>query len=88
MAKDIYIISYKGTKVAEVKEAIKPMGAWFNHFENQYLVSSSWSLNQIKQALDRVVVQKQDRLLIMKVSIAERTGWLSQLGWDWLNNQA
>lgn len=87
MANNIYIIAYQGTKAAEVKEAIKPMGAWFNHFENQFLVSSEWSMAQIMEALNRVVIQKQDRLLILRVDVRERTGWLNQQGWDWINKQ-
>ena len=87
MAKNVYVISYQGSKSAEIREVIKSMGAWFGHFENQHLVSTTWTIQQVIAALDAVVAQKQDRLLIMRVDVLERTGWLTPQGWDWLNKQ-
>ncbi len=57
------------------------------HFENQHLVNTTWSMTKVKTALDAIIIQKQDRLLIMRVHVQEKTGWLTQQGWDWLNKQ-
>jgi hypothetical protein len=83
----LYIISYSGTNAIAVKEAIKLLGSWFSHFENQYLLGTMLPINVIKETLDKKITQGVDRLLILEVELKDVKGWINKNGWDWITNQ-
>ncbi|HCL05201.1 MAG TPA: hypothetical protein DHW64_04210 [Chitinophagaceae bacterium] len=83
----LYIISYNGSNSSAIKETVKLHGAWFSHFDNQYLLCSTSNIATIKSALDTKIVQGVDRLLILEVELKEVKGWINKNGWDWIKNQ-
>lgn len=82
-----YIISYQGERKLLLKETIKKLGAWFNHFENQYILCSKYDINRIKDELDNVINHGKDKLLIIEIDIKNTKGWLPSSGWDWIKTQ-
>ena len=83
----LFIISYSGTYSASFKEAVKPLGAWFNHFDNQYMVCTTYTMDQVKSRLDAKINQGQDKLLILEVDLKNVKGWINNSGWEWIKSQ-
>jgi hypothetical protein len=84
---NLFIISYSGSKSPSVKEIIKSLGAWSNHFDNQYMLCTTLTIDEVKAYLDNVIIQGQDKLLILEVSLKGTKGWISKTGWDWIKSQ-
>ncbi len=84
---NLFIISYSGSKSASVKEIVKSLGAWSNHFDNQYMLCTTMTIDEVKDYLDKVINQGQDKLLILEVSLKNTKGWISKRGWDWIKSQ-
>jgi hypothetical protein len=83
----LYLISYSGSYATSVKDTIKTFGAWFNHFENQFLLCTTKDLDTVKDKLDTKINQGQDKLLVMEIKIVNAKGWLNKDGWEWLRSQ-
>lgn len=83
----LFVISYSGSYANSVKETVKSFGAWFNHFDNQYLVCTTMTMQQIKTQLDSIISQGTDKLLVLEVTLKDTHGWLNDNGWDWINSQ-
>jgi hypothetical protein len=84
---NLFIISYSGSKSASVKEIIKSLGAWSNHFDNQYMLCTTLTIDEVKAYIDNAIIQGQDKLLILEVSLKDTKGWISKTGWDWIKSQ-
>lgn len=82
-----YIISYKGRNSNDFKELIKMCGSWFNIFENQYIVCTSYNIATIKQHLEDGINKKTDIYLILEIELLGRTGLLPKNAWDWIKSQ-
>jgi len=83
----LFIISYSGSYSASVKETVKSFGAWFNHFDNQFLLCTTSTIDEIKARLDSKINQGQDKLLILEVNLKDVKGWINNTGWEWIKSQ-
>lgn len=83
----LYIISYSGANSQSVKETIKTFGAWFNNFDNQYIVCTTSSIEIIEEKLQNKINQGSDKLLIIEVEMKQTKGWLNSSGWEWIKTQ-
>lgn len=83
----LFIISYSGNYSDSVKETVKSLGAWFNHFDNQFLVCTTLSMEVVKSRLDAKINQGQDKLLILEVNLKDVKGWINTTGWEWIKSQ-
>ena len=83
----MFIISYSGNSAESIKETVKTLGSWFNHFTNQYLVCTSLSMKQIIDRLNSKISQEKDLLLVLEIDINDVHGWLPEKGWKWIISQ-
>lgn len=83
----LFVISYRGSNPTGVNSAIKELGAWFNHFDDTYLLSSKKGIVEVKAALESTISKGEDRLLILEVEIKNAKGWITKAGWDWIEEQ-
>lgn len=85
--KKVYYISYdKQFFDKSLESKIKKMGAWFNFFDNQWLLQSHLPEKEIYNRLQNL--QNPIRILILEITIKSSWGWMPQDAWDWLNKVA
>lgn len=83
MKKKVYYISHdKQVFNKSIGVKIKKMGAWFNFFDNQWLLQSTLSDKEIYNRLQNP--QKLIRILILEITIKSSWGWMPQDAWNWL----
>ena len=83
----LYIISYSGANSQSIKDAVKTFGAWFNNFDNQYIVCTTLTIEKIEEKLETKINQGSDKLLIIEVELKQTKGWLNNSGWEWIKSQ-
>jgi len=49
-------------------------------------ISTTWTANQVYDDL-APKLDKDDRVVVTKMSGADHQGWLSQATWDWINSR-
>ena len=83
-----FLISYDllsaDKNYTELYEQIKALGLWWHYLESVWIVSTTQCLKDIQIALKGKMDDK-DNLLIVDITGRDRSGWLVQKAWDWMN---
>jgi len=83
----VYCVSYDLNKTGQnynaIHEELKRSPAWCHLLDSTWLVSTNETGQQLN---DRLVhqVDKNDRLLVVKVTSPHFQGWLSDDAWTWI----
>jgi hypothetical protein len=86
----IYLITYELNSDKDytgLYDTIKSYEAWWHYIDSTWLVNTDLSAEQISDELLPHIDKDKDNLLVVKVDIAERQGWLSKGAWDWINDR-
>lgn len=54
--------------------------------DSVYFLSTDWSADQVSDDL-RTEMDKNDKLMVVKLSAGNHQGWLNQSVWDWINER-
>jgi hypothetical protein len=66
-------------------DSIKGLGSWWHHLGSTWLVDTNLNAAEIWRQLEPHV-DTNDSMLIIGVT-ADRSGWLSNDAWGWINDQ-
>lgn len=87
-----YLITYdlkNGTpsRYDELRGKIKSLGSWWHYLESTWILknTSYINANDINKELIPYIDQTTDRLLVIKIDLKNKQGWLPQKAWEWLN---
>ena len=87
----IYSISYDLKKAGQdysgLISTIKTLGNWAKPCESYWLLSTNLSASEVFAHV-KPHIDANDRLLIVRVDLTDRAGWLTQNIWDWVNQQS
>lgn len=82
----IYYISYDNQFFNKsIENNIKQMGAWFNFFNNQWLLETNLDPKDIYNRLQNH--QNPIRILVIEISIKSAWGWMPNDAWNWINSK-
>jgi hypothetical protein len=90
MAKHFLHISFnfadKDAKINTLKPVFNKATDWFRYAPNCWLVWTGRSAEKWYELL-RPHISDKDSMLIVRLDISERQGWLSESAWEWLNEE-
>lgn len=88
-----YDLRLPGRKYNELYDAIKDiagLGNWIHPMESFWIVSLSdysiYNADSIYKALRRYI-DDNDSIMVCKMEISDRQGWMPKSLWDWLNEK-
>jgi hypothetical protein len=84
-----YLITYdlknKSIKSYEpLYAAIKSIGPWWHHLDSTWIVKTNLTSSQIWNILGSHLLTN-DHILVIKIDVSDKWGWLPQDAWIWLN---
>lgn len=80
-----YDLKVPGRDYKVLYDAIKSAPGWWHYLESTWIISTTESLQVWVDRLNGLI-DKNDRILVVNITGAERNGWLQQDAWQWLNN--
>jgi hypothetical protein len=84
----MYLVTYDlkkpGQDYKDLHEAIKGCGTWWHYLESTWLLKTSLTATQIFERL-QPYLDSNDRILIIRVTPNDKSGWLTQDAWNWIN---
>lgn len=85
----MYLVTYDlkkpGQDYKDLHEAMKARGTWWHYLESTWLLKTSLSASQIFERL-RPYLDANDLILIVRVLPNDKSGWLPQDAWNWINS--
>ena len=87
----VYLISYElnsDKDYTNLYDAIKSYGAWWHFIDSTWLIDTSQSAQEVSEKLLRHIDKNEDVLLVMKVLLEDRQGWLPKKAWEWIRNKS
>lgn len=88
--KRIYIITYELNSKGDyddLYDAIKAYGTWWHHVESTWIIVTEQSASEINNNLKKHINKGEDNLIIIKLDITDRAGWLPKKAWAWFKKR-
>ena len=85
----VFLITYelnnKLKDYSSLYQALKDCGSWSHYLDSTWLIYTlEKTADSIVADLKQHIDESQDYLLVTKVDLTDRGGWLPQGAWDWI----
>ena len=86
-----YLITYElrndSKDYSGLYQAIKNIsGSWWHYLDSTWIIKgTSLTAHQIFEQLKPYIDIEKDSILIIKIDITNKQGWLSKKAWEWLD---
>jgi hypothetical protein len=82
----IYIEPRADVTLDQIKEKLNLAVDWYKYSKNCWVVETTSDAAKWQLRL-KPLVEPDGSLLILKLDLAERQGWMSRKFWDWINDK-
>jgi len=85
----LYLVTYDLNKPVqeydELYKELKNSGTWWHYLDSTWLISTSESINNLRQRI-QAKIDTNDNLLIFDITSKAYDGWLPKEAWDWIRS--